>query len=46
VLEREAYFHQQVSNSELWDAGGSPVRKVKATFVPDLPLAVIGRPAG
>ncbi len=46
VLERETYFRQEVPGGGLWDAGGSPVRRVSAAFVPDLPLAVIGRPAG
>jgi hypothetical protein len=43
VLERETYFRQPVPNAELWDVGGTPVRKVKATTVPDHRIGVIGK---
>lgn len=43
VLERETYFRQEAADGELWDVGGSPVRRVTATFVPDRRLPVVGK---
>jgi hypothetical protein len=42
VLDGEAYFRHPAANGT-WDVGGSPVRRVSVTHVPDHPLPVLGR---
>jgi hypothetical protein len=46
VLEGETYFCQQTPDGAMWDVGGTPVRRVAATHVPDHPVPVLKRPRG
>jgi hypothetical protein len=46
VLEGETYFCQQTPDGAAWDVGGTPVRRVAATHVPDHPVPVLKRPRG
>src|SRR5262245_8252020 len=41
VLDGETYFARRAGDG-YWDAGGSPVRRLSATHVPDTPLPVLG----
>jgi hypothetical protein len=43
VLEGETYFCRQTPGGDTWDVGGTPVRRVAATHVPDHPIPVLKR---
>lgn len=43
VLDGETYFAQQTPDGK-WDVGGTPVRRLTASYVPEIPVRVLARP--